>query len=335
MEDEEVDENNSQVVVIDKYSLSSVSIPNKFAQQHLPPLASGKSMILEFEDFGGNKFMMEVVHSNYGDYYYIRTGWDRFQNQHKLESGDFIYFSKKNDSYLIYSCKTPKPEELDLQLPNESIERVQVLVKNLCAKDPKCLRLSKKEVEGNLDQHLILQVGEEIILPLHDPIQKKSFTVQLLHADQEEYHIRGREWEEYVAQHNLFIFDETTIFVNKVILDPTAEKKSFTVQLLHADQEEYHIRGREWEEYVAQHNLFIFDKTTIFVNKVILDPTAEVQLVNISYHYEITYQTRTTNQPQKKPKLLGTTAETSSAPASTAVDNSSAPASTTVDNKNS
>uniref|UniRef100_M1DES8 TF-B3 domain-containing protein n=1 Tax=Solanum tuberosum TaxID=4113 RepID=M1DES8_SOLTU len=283
MEDEEVDENNSQVVVIDKYSSHSVSIPNKFAQQHLPPLASGKSMILEFEDFGGNKFMMEVVHSNYGDYYYLRTGWDRFQNQHKLESGDFIYFSKKNDSYLIYSCKTPKPEELDLQLPNESIERVQVLVKNLCAKDPKCLRLSKKEVEGNLDQNLILQVGEEIILPLHDPIQKKSFTVQLLHADQEEYHIRGREWEEYVAQHNLFIFDETTIFVNKVILDPTAE----------------------------------------------------VQLVNISYHYEITYQTRATNQPQKKPKLLGTTAETSSAPASTAVDNSSAPASTTVDNKNS
>jgi len=117
MEDEEVDENNSQVVVIDKYSSHSVSIPNKFAQQHLPPLASGKSMILEFEDFGGNKFMMEVVHSNYGDYYYLRTGWDRFQNQHKLESGDFIYFSKKNDSYLIYSCKTPKPEELDLQLP--------------------------------------------------------------------------------------------------------------------------------------------------------------------------------------------------------------------------
>ncbi|KAG5586587.1 hypothetical protein H5410_047021, partial [Solanum commersonii] len=246
MEDEEVDENNSQVIVIDKCSLSSVSIPNKFAQQHLPPLASGKFMILEFEDFGGNKFLMEV----------------------------------KNDSYLIYSCKTPKPEELDLQLPNESIERVQVLVKNLCAKDPKCLRLSKKEVEGNLDQHLILQVGEEIILPLHDPIRKKSFTVQLVHADQEEYHIRGRGWEEYVAQHNLFIFDETTIFVNKVILDPTAE----------------------------------------------------VQLVNISYHYEITYQTRVTNQPQKKPKLLGTTAETSSAPTSTAVDNSSAPASTTVDN---
>ncbi|KAL3328313.1 hypothetical protein AABB24_035776 [Solanum stoloniferum] len=283
MEDQEVDENgsnNSQVVVIDKYSSRSVSIPNKFAQQHLPPLASGKSMILEFEDFGGNKFMMEVVHSNYGDYYYLRTGWERFKNQHKLESGDFIYFSKKNDSYVIYSWKTPKPEELDLQVSNESIERVQVLVKNLCAKDPKCLRLSKQEVEGNLDQHLIVQVGEEIILPLHDPIRKKSFTVQLVHADQEEYHIRGRGWEEYVAQHNLFIFDETTIFVNKVILDPTAE----------------------------------------------------VQLVNISYHYEITYQTGVTNQPQKKPKLLGMTVETSSAPASTAVDNSSAPASTSDDN---
>ncbi|XP_069144950.1 uncharacterized protein [Solanum lycopersicum] len=177
-------------------------------------------MILEFEDCGENNFMMEVVHSNYGDYYYIRTGWETFKNQHKLESGDLIYFSKKNDSYVIYSCKTPKT---DLQVSNESIARVQVLVKNLCAKDPKCLRLSKKEVEGNLDQHLIIQVGEEIILPLHDPIRKKSFTVQLLHADEEEYHIRGIGWEEYVAQHNLFTFNETTIFVNKVILDPTAE----------------------------------------------------------------------------------------------------------------
>ncbi|XP_027767827.1 uncharacterized protein LOC114074096 [Solanum pennellii] len=280
MEDQDVDENgsnNSEVVVIDNYSLSSVLIPNKFVQQHLPPIASGKSMILEFEDCGENNFMMEVVHSNYGDYYHIRTGWETFKNQHKLESGDLIYFSKKNDSYVIYSCKTPKT---DLQVSNESIERVHVLVKNFCAKDPKCLRLLKKEVEGNLDQHLIIQVGEEVILPLHDPIRKKSFIVQLLHADQEEYHIRGIGWEEYVAQHNLFIFDETTIFVNKVILDPTAE----------------------------------------------------VQLVNISYHYEITYQTEAKNQPQRKLKLSGTTTETSSAPASTAVDNSSAPASTTVDN---
>ncbi|KAK6780314.1 hypothetical protein RDI58_022498 [Solanum bulbocastanum] len=103
---QEVDENgsnNSQVVVIDKYSLRSVSIPNKFAQQHLPPIASGKSMILEFEDCDGNKFLMEVVHSNYGDYYCIRTGWERYKDQHKLESGDFISFSKKNDSYVIYS----------------------------------------------------------------------------------------------------------------------------------------------------------------------------------------------------------------------------------------
>ncbi|TMW89310.1 hypothetical protein EJD97_017362 [Solanum chilense] len=225
MEYQDVDENgsnNSEVVVIDNYSLSSVSIPNKFVQQHLPPIASGKSMIIEFEDC-------------------VTTS--------------------------IFLCC-------------ESIERVQVLVKNLCAKDPKCLRLSKKEVEGNLDQHLIIQVGEEVIIPLHDPIRKKSFTVQLLHADEEEYHIRGIGWEEYVAQHNLFIFNETTIFVNKVILDPTAE----------------------------------------------------VQLVNISYHYEITYQTRATNQPQRKLKLSGTTTETSSAPASTAAENSSAPASTTVDN---
>ena len=184
------------------------------------------------------------------------------------------------NSIRVNSIQSPVLVTTSIFLCSESIERVQVLVKNLCAKDPKCLRLSKKEVEGNLDQHLIIQVGEEIILPLHDPIRKKSFTVQLLHADEEEYHIRGIGWEEYVAQHNLFIFNETTIFVNKVILDPTAE----------------------------------------------------VQLVNISYHYEITYQTRATNQPQRKLKLSGTTTETSSAPASTAAENSSAPASTTVDN---
>ncbi|XP_055811759.1 uncharacterized protein LOC129881656 isoform X2 [Solanum dulcamara] len=292
-------------------------------------------------------------------------------------------------------------EELDL----ESIERL--LVKNLCAKDlngnPKCLWLPKKQVEENLLQLPFPQLGEEIILTFHDPIDKKSFTVQLVHADQEEYYITGRGWEEYVAQHKLesgdFIssykkndyyviytwklptaeeLDDTHLLVpsesiervpvlvknlcakdpkglrlsknqvegnlvehpfpqvgQEIILplhDPIG-KKSFTVQLVHADQEEYYITGRGWEEYVAQHNLLIFDDTTIFVNKVVLDPTAEVHLVNISYHYEITYQTTGTNQPPQKLKPLGITTENSSAPASTgtttAVDNSSAPASTT------
>ncbi|KAK4374787.1 hypothetical protein RND71_005464 [Anisodus tanguticus] len=219
-------------------------------------------------------------------------GWVRYRDEHKLEYGDFISFYKKKeyqngigDTYVIYSWKLPKIDESEdvesdatLQDPIEPIE-IPVFVKNISVRDlygnPKGLRLTKKEVEENLLDLTLPQVGGEIILPLHDPIGKKSFTVQLVNAEQDEYYIGGRGWEEYVAEHKLLIFD------------------------------------------------------TVFIHKVILDPSAEVQLVNISYHYEITYLLRS----QKKPKQLGKTTENSSTPAAstttTAVNNSSAPDSTT------
>ncbi|MCD7466954.1 hypothetical protein HAX54_004060 [Datura stramonium] len=282
----------------------SVLIPNKFAEDHLPPVAPGKSKMLEFEDsFRGNNFRMEFVHSNFGDYY-LRTGWERYRDEHKLECGDFISFYKKIEdqngsqdlsqySYVIHCWKLPKKDEavdkdaeLDatLQLPNESIEIVPVLSKNLCYEDlygnPKGLRLPKKEVEENFRDLLHPDVGGETIIPLFDSIGKKHIFIQLVHTEQEGYYITGSGWEEYVAEHNLLIFD------------------------------------------------------TIFINKVTLDPSAEVQLVGISYFYEITFQTRAT-KPHKKPKLLGKTMESAPASTTTAGNNSSAPASTATAGNNS
>ncbi|KAK4374789.1 hypothetical protein RND71_005466 [Anisodus tanguticus] len=63
---------------------------------------------------------------------------------------------------------------------SERIEK-PVLVNNISVKDlygnPKGLRLPRKEVEENVLELSLPQVGAEIILPLYDRIGKKSFTV--------------------------------------------------------------------------------------------------------------------------------------------------------------
>ncbi|KAG5586562.1 hypothetical protein H5410_046996 [Solanum commersonii] len=201
-----------------------------------------------------------------------RSGWDEYAAQHKLECGDFIYCYEPRFFYEIYTCK----------LNNKSIEIIPVLVKNLCAKDvaenPNCLRLSKEE-SRLLVPHVLLQVGHAIFIPLNDTITKESIVVLVEHPVQDEYYITGTDWEEYVAKHKLLIIEDTTIFVNKVILDPTAK----------------------------------------------------VQLVNTSYHFEITYQTTTAVDNRSAPPPT-TAVDDSSVPASTAttsaVDNSSESAST-------
>lgn len=55
---------------------------------------SGKSQMLKFEDYWKNKFRMEFVHSNFGDYYF-RTGWERYRDQHKLKYMDLLTVYKK------------------------------------------------------------------------------------------------------------------------------------------------------------------------------------------------------------------------------------------------
>ncbi|WMV46858.1 hypothetical protein MTR67_040243 [Solanum verrucosum] len=163
---------------------------------------------------------------------------------------------------------------------SKSIEIIPVLVKNLCAKDvaenPNCLRLSKEE-SRLLVPHVLLQVGHAIFLPLNDTITKESIVVLVEHPVQDEYYITGSNWEEYVAKHKLLVIEDTTIFVNKVILDPTAK----------------------------------------------------VQLVNTSYHYEITAVDNSSAPPSTATTIVVDNNSASPLIATTsAVNNSSAPAST-------
>ncbi|KAL3328299.1 hypothetical protein AABB24_035765 [Solanum stoloniferum] len=272
----------------------------------------------------------------------------------------------------------------------------KVVVKRLCAKDvygnPKFLWLPKKHVEENLLKPPFPKKGHVTDLLIRDPIKRRTFTVELVHDDEEEYQISGSEWDEYAAQHKFecgdFIYcyqqrsffyeiytcklnnksieiipvlfknlcakdvaenpnylrlskEESRLLVPHVILqvghaiflplNDTIRKESIVVLVEHPVQDEYYITGTDWEEYVAKHKLLVIEDTTIFVNKIILAPTAKVHLVNTSYHYEITYQTTTAVNNSSAPPTTNAV-DNSSVPVSTAttsaVDNSSESAST-------
>ncbi|KAH0639698.1 hypothetical protein KY285_036284 [Solanum tuberosum] len=134
----------------------------------------------------------------------------------------FLWLPKKHVEENL--LKPPFP--IEINMCSKSIEIIPVLVKNLCAKDvaenPNCLRLSKEE-SRLLVPHVLLQVGHAIFLPLNDTITKESIVVLVEHPVQDKYYITGSNWEEYVAKHKLLVIEDTTIFVNKVILDPTAK----------------------------------------------------------------------------------------------------------------
>ncbi|KAK6780336.1 hypothetical protein RDI58_022520 [Solanum bulbocastanum] len=266
--------------------------------------------------------------------------------------------------------------------------------------NPKFLWLPKKHVEQNLLKPPFPKKGQVTDLLIRDPIKKRTFIVELVRDDEDEYQISGTGWDEYAAQHKLecrdftycyeprFFYEihtcklnnksieiisvhvknlcakdvaenpnclrlskeESRLLVPHVILqvgqaiflplNDTIRKESIVVLVEHPVQDEYYITGTDWEEYVAKHKLLVIEDTTIFVNKVILDPTAKVHLVNTSYHYEITYQTTTAVNNSSAPPTT-TAVDNSSALVSTAttsaVDNSSAPpltaTTTAVDNR--
>uniref|UniRef100_M1DP27 Insect intestinal mucin 2 n=1 Tax=Solanum tuberosum TaxID=4113 RepID=M1DP27_SOLTU len=282
-----------------------------------------------------------------------------------------------------------------LNLIHHSQPEEKVVVKRLCAKDvygnPKFLWLPKKHVEENLLKPPFPKKGQVTDVLIRDPIKRRTFTVELVRDDEDEYQISGSGWDEYAAQHKLecgdFIYcyeprffyeiytcklhnksieiipvlvknlcakdvaenpnclrlskEESRLLVPHVLLqvghsiflplNDTITKESIVVLVDHPVQDEYYITGTDWEEYVAKHKLLIIEDTTIFVNMVILDPTAKVQLVNTSYHFEITYQTTTAVDNSSAPPTT-TAVDDSSVPASTAttlaVDNSSESAST-------
>ncbi|MCD7466953.1 hypothetical protein HAX54_004059 [Datura stramonium] len=276
----------------------SVSIGKKDAEDHLPPLAPGKSKILEFEDwFCGNKFSMEFVHSTFGGYY-LRTGWERYRDEHMLEYGDLltVYKTGKHNIYgfdeqqyfyvMEYQKLTPEDFQDDrtlimkqliatLQDPNSSILVEQMLAKNLRYKhlydnsnsNGLQLQFPKEEVEENLHDLPLPPLGGEVTLSLFDPIGESVFQMELVHSEKEEYYLGGKGWEEYVANHNLLIFD--TIFINKVTVN---------------HDELYSSAECIWEKAIDRNSKL------------------DDQFVSNCYYYEITYQKRAT-KPQKKPKL--------------------------------
>ncbi|KAK4374790.1 hypothetical protein RND71_005467 [Anisodus tanguticus] len=272
----------------------SVLIGKKEAEDHLPCLAPGKSKILEFQDFYANNFRMEFMHSNFGEYY-LRTGWERYRTEHKLKYMDLLTVYKKekqngfDDQQYFYVIECQK-------LPPDTFQDDTNLYVN-----PNGLPLPKKEVEENLNDVLLPEIGGKVTLSLFDPIEERVFEMKLVHSEEEEYYLGGKGWKEYVAKHNLLIFD--TIFVSKVTVNHDEANPSSAECI--------------WEK--------------------VIDRNSELddQLVNNSYYYQITYRLRGT-KPQKKSKQLGKTTENSSAPASTttAVNNSSTPDSTTTTGKN-
>ncbi|CAN4079168.1 unnamed protein product [Withania somnifera] len=77
------------------------------------------------------------------------------------------------------------------------------------------LQLPKKDVEENLGRDLPLPAaGEEIAMPLFDPVVRNLVEMKLLHTEKgDQYHLGGA-WEVYAAKHGLLISD--TIFLDKV-----------------------------------------------------------------------------------------------------------------------
>nr|XP_009799396.1 PREDICTED: uncharacterized protein LOC104245480 [Nicotiana sylvestris] len=287
----------------------SVSIEKKNAEDHFPCLAPGESKMLEFADCRGNNVAMEFVRTNFGDYY-LRSGWERYRDEHKLEHGDVLTvykIEKQNEYFYIIDCNKLTPEDVQdnvqlvitkliatLQDPNASIVEEPVVAKNLRYKDLYensngiKLELPKKEVEENLHDLPLPQVGGQVILPLFDPIGKEVIQMELVHTKQDEYYFggRGREWGEYAAKHGLLIFD--TVFVNKVTvnrdeLSPSAE----------------------------------------CIWKKIIDQAGKLddQVVNNSYYYQISYQLRSVKSNKKPKHELGQTENTTSAPSSTTTTN--------------
>ncbi|KAK6780319.1 hypothetical protein RDI58_022503 [Solanum bulbocastanum] len=112
--------------------------------------------------------------------------------------------------------KSSKSAEMEEQQVDEVCSRIQnlilhsqaeekVVVKRLCAKDvygnPKFLWLPKKHVEENLLKPPFPKKGQVTDLLIHDPIKRRTFTVELVRDDEDEYQISGSEWDEYAAQH--------------------------------------------------------------------------------------------------------------------------------------
>ncbi|KAM3364048.1 hypothetical protein P3S68_018902 [Capsicum galapagoense] len=77
------------------------------------------------------------------------------------------------------------------------------------------IQLPKKEVEQNLGRDLHLPAaGEEIALPLFDPVRNNLVEMKLLHTEMDDQYHLGGAWELYAAKHGLLISD--TIFLDKV-----------------------------------------------------------------------------------------------------------------------